>query len=149
MLLIEAFRWAPSAANFQPWKLLIIQQLENKKKVIASYPRTWIESAPMFFIVCGDHRFSWKRDDGKDYADIDLAIATEHLVLQATEVGLATCWVCNFNKQKLISYFNFPEYLEPIAIVPVGYPTDKSDSARISSKRKNISEFIYWEELDL
>ena len=55
-------------------------------------------TAPCVIVICGDHGASWKRKaDGKDLCDVDVAITTDHMTLQATELGLATCWICNFD----------------------------------------------------
>lgn len=145
MQLLESFRVAPSAANKQPWQLIVVRLPENKAKVIEAYPRNWIETAPLLIIVCADHQLSWKRADNKDFADVDISIATDHLILQATELGLGTCWVCNFNNDIIKKNFNIPENLEPIAIVPVGYPADHSEPGRHESKRLHLCEFVNWE----
>jgi nitroreductase len=97
--------------------------------------------------VCGDHSTSWKRgSDSKDHADIDVAIAIDHLTLQATSLGLATCWVCNFKTEIIKEYFYLPEYIEPIALIPVGYPNDTADLNRFDSKRKGLKEVVGWEK---
>ena len=143
--ILATFRVAPSAVNFQPWHLIIIKSDEGKAKVHEAYPREWLKSAPMLIVACGDKSVSWKRSDGKDHMDIDIAIAVDHLMLQATELGLATCWVCNFNLTVLKRNFHLPENIEPVAIIPIGYPVEPGDPARHGSTRKSFTEFIHWE----
>lgn len=143
--MLEIFRIAPSAVNFQPWQLIIIKSEAQKAKVYETYPREWLKSAPLVIIACGDHSISWKRSDGKDHLDIDISIAIDHLMLQATELGLATCWVCNFNQTLLKANFKLPENIEPIAIIPIGYPVEIGDSNRHNSKRKALKDFVHWE----
>lgn len=147
MKVLEAFRIAPSAVNYQPWHLIVIQEPENKTKVYESYDRAWFKTAPVIFIACGDHSMSWKRSDGKDHLDIDVSIAIDHLTLQATELGLATCWICNFNSEIIKHNLNLPENIEPIAIIPLGYPNDFCDPDRHHKKRKSIKEIIHWESM--
>jgi nitroreductase len=144
-LVLEAARIAPSAVNYQPWHFIIVKNPENKAKIYESYQREWIKTAPLLIVVCGDHTKSWKRSDGKDHLDIDLSIAIDHITLQATELGLATCWVCNFNVKILKDNFNLPENIEPVAIIPIGYPNDSSDPDRHKTKRKDISEIVHQE----
>jgi nitroreductase len=144
-LVLEAARIAPSAVNYQPWHFIVIKNKENKEKIYESYHRDWIKTAPVLIIACGDHTKSWKRSDGKDHLDIDLSIAVDHMTLQAVELGLATCWVCNFNLKILKDNFKLPETIEPVVILPLGYPTEMSDPDRHGSNRKNISEIILWE----
>ena len=99
--ILEVARLAPSAVNFQPWAFVVVRDPEKLKALYDCYPREWFASAPMCIVVCGDHSTSWKRlSDNKDFCDVDIAIATEHLVLAAAEQGLGSCWVCNFVVQR-------------------------------------------------
>ncbi|NMA65822.1 MAG: nitroreductase, partial [Clostridiaceae bacterium] len=94
---IEAARIAPSACNLQPYHFIVITDSELRKKVAESYPREWFKNAPVIIVACGDHSKSWKRIDGKDHCDVDVAIAVDHMTLAAAEQGLGTCWVCAFD----------------------------------------------------
>lgn len=141
---IESARLAPSAVNFQPWKFYICQSEEAKQIVRESYPREWFNAAPLYIIACGDHNESWKRPcDEKDHLDIDIAIAVEHMVLKITELGLGTCWVCNFNPQIIKDGLKLSENMEPIVLLPVGYPKDNEADPR-NKKRKSLEEIIEW-----
>jgi nitroreductase len=144
---LEAFRVSPSAVNYQPRHIIVVKSPDNLAKIHQAYNREWFTTAPMVLIVCGDHSTSWKRpSDGKDHADIDVAIAVDHFTLQATDLGLATCWVCNFNTQIIRQHFNLPEHIEPIALVPIGYPVDSTDTNRHNTKRKKIDDIVSWEK---
>ena len=142
---IEAARVAPSAVNYQPWHFMIIQEAVNKAKVYEAYNREWIKTAPVLIIACGDRNLSWKRADGKDFLDVDLAIAIDHITIQAVELDLATCWVCNFKENILKENLKLPENIVPVAIIPLGYPADNSDKHRHKEKRKKISEIVIFE----
>ena len=142
--LIESARLAPSAVNAQPWYFIVIQNEENKLKIQSCYQRDWFKTAPVYILVCGDHTKSWKRKDGKDFCNIDIAIAVEHICLMATEQGFGTCWVCNFDAEKCKELFELPSHIEPIVILPVGYP--KNISMDESKMRKNLQEIIRWEK---
>jgi nitroreductase len=142
--IIESARLAPSAVNFQPWKFYICRSEEAKKIVRQSYPREWFNSAPLYILACGDHQQSWKRScDGKDHLDIDIAIAVEHMVLKITELGLGTCWVCNFNPQTVKEGLQLIENEEPIVLLPVGYPENVDPDPR-NKKRKSPEEITKW-----
>ena len=143
LLILEAGRLAPSAVNFQPWYFIVVQQPGNLKKLHSVYHRDWIKSAPVIIIACADHSQSWKRSsDGKDSADIDLAIAVDHITLQATELGLGTCWVCNFDANLCSDLFKLPSQIEPVVLLPIGYP----DVEPPEKKRKSLEEIVRWEE---
>jgi nitroreductase len=139
---LEAGWVAPSACNYQPWKIYVISQQENLQKIHEAYQRDWFRQAPVVLVICGDHNQSWKRKDGKDHCDVDVAIIADHLTLAATDHGLATCWICNFNRQKCVEILGLPDHLEPIVMLSLGYPADSTDPQRHSQMRKNLSEII-------
>lgn len=141
--ILEAARLAPSACNYQPWHFIVITEPGILSDLQEVYPRNWFREASVCLVVCGDHRQSWKRkSDGKDFADVDVAIAVDHLVLKATELGLGTCWVCNFDVGLTRKKLRLPDHIEPIAIIPIGYT-----NAEVPVKtRKPLSEIISWEK---
>lgn len=136
--LIECARLAPSAVNFQPWKFIVVKSPEKKALLHQCYSREWFIGAPLYIMALGDTAQSWKRKaDGKDHCEIDIAIAFEHIILAATEQGLGTCWVCNFEIELCCKLFNLPENRIPIAITPIGYPVQEQEEV---SNRKSIQE---------
>ena len=141
---LEAVRVAPSACNRQPWEFVVTESPGGRRAVIEAYDREWIRTAPVFIIAFGLHEPAWHRQsDGKDHTDIDVAIAVEHLCLAATAAGLATCWVCNFDTEIIRKSFGVPEGVEPIAIIPIGYP---SDDVKVPAKiRKPLDEIVKWD----
>ena len=145
---LEAGRVAPSAHNKQPWHFIVIQDSEMRKKVAESYKRDWLKAAPVLLVACGDHKEAWHRDDGKDHCDIDLAITVDHITLQAADLGLGSCWVCDFDAVKCKEVLSLPAELEPIAIIPLGYPVVESDPERHSSRRKPLEEIVHWDGLN-
>ncbi len=122
--IIECARRAPSAANRQPWLFIIVKSPEMKQKLQQCYIKEWFASAPLYILACGDVSQSWKRNafDNKDHCDIDMAIAIEHICLASAELGLGTCWVCNFDIKLCKTLFELPEQMYPVAIIPLGYP---------------------------
>lgn len=140
--ILEAGRISPSAVNYQPWHFIVITDESVKSKVAETYPRDWFSRVPVVIIVCGDHVTSWKRKDGKDHCDLDAAIAVDHMTLAAADIGLGTCWVCAFDAQRCHEILGLPENIEVIALMPLGYPTDKKAPEK---KRKSIEEVVSWE----
>ncbi len=137
---MDCVRLAPSAVNFQPWHFYMLRSEESQMKIQQTYPREWFNTAPLYILACVDHNRSWKRKpDGKDHADIDIAIAVEHLCLAAAEVGLGTCWVCNFDVALCRTSFELPAHLEPAVIIPIGYPDEKEGK---SSSRLSLREIM-------
>lgn len=138
----DAVRLAPSACNRQPWKFLVADSDELRAAVQRSYSRDWIAKAPVYVVALGLHDEAWHRPfDGKDHTDVDVSIAVEHLCLAAATLGLGTCWVCNFDPAVIRESFSLPEGVEPVAIIPVGWPA--TDEVPLK-KRKELDEIVKW-----
>ena len=141
--ILECVRLAPSAVNKQPWKWLVVKSEEAKKKLQKCYNREWFLTAPMYIVGMRNKQENWvRKPDGKPHGDIDLAIATEHLCLAATERGLGTCWVCNYDPEKMHEYFEQDaraDY-EAVVIVPIGHIAP--DCPHTEKKRKELSDIV-------
>lgn len=139
-IILESARKAPSAVNFQPYKIFLVQSPEKLDEVKSCYHRTWIQNVPVILVVVGLHQMAWKRGvDAKDSTDIDAAILIDHIMMQATELELGTCWVCNFDVAKLRDTLQLKATEEPIAIIPIGYHENKEVPVK---KRKGIDELV-------
>jgi len=137
---LNSARLAPSAVNFQPYRLYVARKGEVQDKLKSCYHREWIKNAPVILVVVGLHAMGWKRaSDRKDFTEIDAAILTDHLVLQAADLGLGTCWVCNFDVKAVQSILDLKEDEDPIALIPMGYPLGEILS---NKKRKGLDELI-------
>ncbi|MFR9164954.1 MAG: nitroreductase family protein [Dysgonomonas sp.] len=142
--ILECARLAPSACNHQPWEFYVITSEEGRKAVQSAYPREWFTLAPVYIVICGDHNQSWKRpEDKKDYCDVDIAIAAEHICLAAESIGLGTCWVCNYNPDILNRFLNLSDNIEAVAIFPIGY-IDEEKAKIPEKKRKPLNEIVKW-----
>ena len=136
--ILECVRHAPSAVNKQPWRFHVVGREEDKDRLQQCYSRDWFKTAPLYVIASILHDEEWVRADGKRHGDIDIAIAVEHLCLAATEQGLATCWVCNFDAVLCKRLFDLPANEEPAVIIPIGYAADEPKE----KKRKPIEDII-------
>ncbi|MDE7377913.1 MAG: nitroreductase family protein [Paraprevotella sp.] len=138
----DCVRNAPSAVNKQPWLFRLITSEENRKKLQACYDREWFTEAPAYILVCKNEAEAWtRRYDNRNHADIDIAIAVEHLCLAAAEQGLGTCWVCNFRVQLCKELMELPEGIEPCVIIPIGFPATTEPAPK---NRKPMEEI--WTE---
>jgi len=138
--ILTCARLAPSACNNQPWQFQVIKNDDIKRLIQQCYHATWFADAPVCIVACTDTSQSWKRNyDGKDHADIDVAIAIEHICLAAAEQGLGTCWICNFDAQKCAELLHFPANIQPVALIPVGYTTQ---TVSRNPNRKTNDEII-------
>lgn len=140
--IIGTARLAPSAVNFQPWKFIVVDEETVLAELKATYGKEWLQAAPIVIAVCGDHASSWKRDDGKDHTDVDVAIAIDHLTLAATDNRLGTCWICKFDSKKAAEVLSVPEPWEVIALIPIGFPANEADTERHERLRKPLKEIV-------
>lgn len=137
----EAARLAPSACNNQPWHLFVVRDPETRRALFPGAGQAWIAAAPVVLVMCSRPSEAWvRRYDGKNHADIDVAIAMEHVVLAATEEGLGTCWICAFDPQLFRDVLKLPADLEPVAATPLGVP----DEAPPARPRKDLEELVTW-----
>lgn len=144
---VEAARLAPSAVNRQPWTFVAVtEDGDLRDAVLSAYNRNWIASAPAFIIAIGNHTEAWHRpSDGKDHTDVDLSIAIQHICLAAASLGMQTCWVCNFDAPLIASALSLPSGMEPIALIPIGFPATESPVP--DKKRKSLNDILRWEKV--
>ena len=152
--LIESTRLAPSGSNTQPWHFMIIKE-ESKRKEIAkvSHNQKWMLSAPVFIVCVADIR---SRIDNTTDIDIDeespqndlkqiirdTAIATEHIVLEAINYGLGTCWVAWFIQKEIRQVLGLANDKYVVSILPIGYPAEEPKPRN----RKGLKEIIHYEK---
>lgn len=138
---LEAARLAPTAANRQPFQIIVIRAAGREEELERVYPRDWFVQAPLVICACGLPAQSWVRQDGKNYNDVDVAIVMDHLILAAADLGLGTCWIGAFDPDAAREVLGLPDGVEPIAFTPLGYP---ADTAR-PKKRKPLDELVRYE----
>ena len=140
--LLECVRVAPSAVNFQPCVFYVVTDQVLLAQLQDCYNRDWFKTAPMCIVACGNHQQAWHRKlDGKDHTDIDVAIAVDHLTLAAVDMGLGSCWICNFDAQKCAQVLDLLEGVEPIAMVPIGYAA--TDERPLKKRKSHDELFVY------
>ncbi len=118
---LNAARVAPSAANRQPVHLYVVRSEALRAKMLEVYGQQWFVDAPVIICACALTSRAWVRGDGKSYADVDVAIAMDHLILAAEAEGLGTCWIGAFKADKARAALNLPKDQEPVAMTPLGY----------------------------
>ncbi len=120
--ILNAARLAPTAANRQPYSLIVVKDEETKQKLKNAYSQEWFFTAPVIVCACALPDDAWKRNDGKGYVDVDVAIAMDHLILAASAEGLGTCWIAAFKPEVVREVLNIPDNMEPLVLTPLGYP---------------------------
>ncbi len=141
-VILEAGRIAPTAANQQPCKFIVLKgdELKHLEGTCNYY------QAPLVIVVCSDKNITWKRPyDGRSMIDIDATIATDHMMLCAEDLDLSSCWITYFNPSILIKNLNLPSNLVPINILAIGYSLEPEKSLdRYNSDRKSLSTIVHF-----
>jgi len=142
--ILEAGRVAPTAHNLQPQKMIVVREPAGLAKLGKGGN---VYGAPLAIIVCGDRSTGWVRSyDGKSFIDVDATIVTDHMMLQATELGLGTVWVCNFDPKVISAEFNLPDNIVPVNILAVGYAAGEAKAIdRHDQARKALTDTVSYE----
>lgn len=138
---LRAARLAPTAVNYQPFKLIVINTEERGDELKRIYQAEWFTQAPLVICICTIGSEAWVRRDGKNYADVDAAIVMDHLILAATSLGLGTCWVGAFDKDAALDILKLPDGVEPLVFTPLGYAADE----KREKKRKDLRDIVKYE----
>jgi nitroreductase len=133
---IEAGICAPTGVNFQPFKIFVIDTEKNKEKLQELYSAPWLLEAPIILGVAVKAKDAWVRKyDDKNIADIDGTIVMDHMILEATSLGLGTCYIGAFKPDIARELLNLDEDYEPLLFTPLGYPNaEPRDTPRKSPK---------------
>jgi nitroreductase len=138
---LEAGRLAPTAANRQPFRLIVIHTAGRREELRRLYHREWFGAAPLVIGVCAVTSEAWVRRDGVNYAFVDATIVMDHIILAATDAGLGTCWVAAFDPAAARQILGLPDGVEPVAFTPLGYAADTPRA----KERKPLAELVRWE----
>lgn len=143
--ILESGRIAPTAANVQPQRILVVREKEGMDKLGKA---AQLYHAPLALVVCTDASAAWTRPfDGKKTTDIDASIVTTHMMLEAANLGLASVWICYFKADVLRKEFDIPADLEPVNILAVGYAKGQPASPdRHDTMRKPLAETVFYEK---
>jgi nitroreductase len=144
--ILQAAHVAPTAANLQPIHLIVVQGKDGLEKIGKAAN---IYGAPLAVIVCANHDKAWVRPfDNKQTTDIDASILTDHMMIEATELGLGSVWVCYFKPDIIRREFNLPDNLEPVNILAIGYSNEEAaDPERHSQTRVPVEQLVSYEKL--
>jgi nitroreductase len=139
---LEAARLAPTAVSRQPFRFLVIHTAGREKELLRVYPRPWFSQAPLLIGICTLPGQAWVRKyDQKNYAEVDAAIAMDHLIMSATAAGLGTCWVAAFDPQAAREIFRLPPEAAPLLFTPLGYAADTPGP----KQRKPLESLVQYE----
>ncbi len=140
--ILEAGRVAPSACNKQPQKIFVVKS-EDARAKLASVCRFTFD-APVVLVVCYDKERSWQNDlmPGYNSGETDAAIVCTHMMLEAWEQGIASCWVGWFNADEIAKALALPENLCVCSLLPIGYATDDALPTKLHTRIREFDDTI-------
>lgn len=140
--ILSAANLAPTACNYQPQKIYVVRSANARKALAEVTPCTF--GAPVVFVVGYDVERSAKGliHETHDFGDTDAAIVCSHMMLEATEQGLGTCWVGYFNEEKVRAALNIPENVRIRDLLPTGYAADGSVPGPMHSKYRDAADMV-------
>ena len=141
LLVLEAARLAPSASNRQPYQLIVVKTAGREKELKRIYSGNFFTEAPLVICACALPSQAWSRKDGTDYSQVDIAIAMDHLILAAAELGLGTCWIAAFDPDAAREVLSLPTEAVPVVFTPLGYPADKPGT----KNRKPLTDLVRYD----
>ncbi|HHY35890.1 MAG TPA: nitroreductase family protein [Firmicutes bacterium] len=139
---VEAATWAPSSHNKQTWEFIVTR---DKDKLAALSERRFsrfLKGCPAAIVVLAPEHRSPR---AQFLFTQNAAAATENLLLAARALGLATCWIGDFDDKQVHDLFQVPPEYRTMAVVAVGYPQTEEDF-RDPFGRRPLEEVLHWEK---
>jgi len=138
----EAARLAPSAKNLQDWRFVAVTDNEKRSRLAAVTNRPEVFAKTGLMIVACSNS-DYVMTCGQAVGPIDVAIALEHISLQATELGLGTCWLGSFDAEKVREILGIPQGVAIIELMALGYP--EGEGGRRTG-REPIEKIVCYDE---
>ena len=152
--LLESARMAPSGKNTQPWHFIIVTNEETKAKIAeANHNQQWMNDAPVFIVCVADirARISDDRDvyvdENSDLPELkqvirDTAVAIEHILLEAENIGLCSCWTGWYLQKDMRPIMGIPDDKYVVGVVTIGY----NDEPGAGAQRRSLDDMIRYEK---
>ena len=141
-MILEAGRVAPTACNFQPQRIYVARSAEAREKLASVCRCTF--GAPVILVVCYDRERDWKNKllPGYESGETDAAIVCTHMMLQAFELGIGSCWVGYFNPKTVAETLGLPENITVSALLPMGYPAEDAQPLPLHSQFRDLADMV-------
>jgi nitroreductase len=133
--ILEAGRQAPSAANMQPVRFVILKDYEAKRKLSNRRFSRFIKDSPVVIAGCANvgHILTGK------WAIVDATIAMQNMVVAAWALGIGSCWIGSFDEKKVKQLLNIPKSWKVVALITFGYPDEQPKQKRKKRLEKLFS----------
>ena len=140
--IIEAGMIAPTAKNLQPVRIYVMKSAEAMAKMNAL--TRCIYGAPMALLVCYNEEEAWHSPFNKEYdaGEMDATIILTHMMLEAWEQGVGSCWVGLFDHNEAAKAFDLPAEIQPVAIMPLGYAAEGAQPSVNHTTYRDKAELV-------
>lgn len=140
--ILEAGRLAPTACNFQPQRILVVQG-DALEQMQGCTPCLY--GQPTVMVICYDRTVSWKSRSGRENGDIDSSIVLSQMMYQAEELGIGSLIVGIYKEELLRERFNIPENFEIVCLLMLGYPAeDCQPHPQLHADRKPLDQTVFY-----
>ena len=141
-LILEAGRIAPTACNNQPQKIYVAKSEDARRKLAGVCRCTF--DAPVILVLCYDRTRNWKNKlmPGYESGETDAAIVCTHMMLQAADLGIGSCWVGYFNAQEVADVLGLPEDITVSALLPIGYAAEGAEPAPLHTQYRDLADTV-------
>lgn len=140
--ILEAAKLAPTACNKQPQKIYVVKSEEARMKLKEVSPCTF--DAPVIFVIGYDKTRDWKnkRMPGYSSGETDAAIICTHMMFEAWEQGIGSCWVGMFNAEEVSRVLGLPEEVQVTALLPIGYAAEDAEPASLHMTYRDNADMV-------
>jgi nitroreductase len=142
--ILETANKAPSAGNFQGYEIILVRDEKRKQELArAAHGQSFVAEAPVVLVVCTNEKRSahYGKRGHELYCINDASIAAAYIQLAATALGLSTVWVGAFRDDEVSRIVKAPDYVKPVAIIPIGYASEEPEI----TERRNIKDLVHKE----
>lgn len=122
--ILEAATWAPSSGNLQNWEFVVVKDIGIRESIARNCRQDFIKKAPVLIVVCSNKKkvLNYGKRGEEFFGIQNTSAAVQNLLLAAHSLGLGTCWVGSFDEAGLSEILSLPDYVQPVAVIPMGYP---------------------------
>lgn len=142
---LNAGRIAPTAGNSQRQRILVVQSKDALERMHTCTPCHF--DAPVVLLVCYTRNENPRKGEWSngDFGRVDASIVLTHMMLQAADLGLGSCWVGMYKQELLRECFNIPDRYEILSIMPIGYPAEDAEPRDKHYERLPIEDTVFYD----
>ena len=143
---LDAARLAPSACNMQEWKFVVVRDDATRRNLVdVAMGQAFVGQAPVVIAACATVT-DYTMTCGQLAYPIDVAIAVDHMTLQAVEEGLGTCWIGAFHEDRARALIGVPDDIRIVTLLPLGYPADGDAADEREKDRNTIDQIVAYDK---